>query len=153
MLCSQGKWHFMLLVGCLGTALCWNGRLLTLGRNFLTLFSFSLQLSITITLNILPHCTASIRKAFSSEWEQTSTFSHYRTELLGVFASQFWRWTSLWNGLTYFPAVLSWVLKTHEECHNMLLNINAFNSGAGTAARECVLRYPGGLHTDDDNRR
>jgi hypothetical protein len=39
MLSSQGKWQFMLLVRCLGTALCWNGRLLTFGRNFLTLFS------------------------------------------------------------------------------------------------------------------
>jgi hypothetical protein len=38
MLSSHGKWQFMLLVGCLGTALCWNGSLLTLGRNFLTHF-------------------------------------------------------------------------------------------------------------------
>jgi hypothetical protein len=45
MLSSQGKWRFMLLVGCMGTALCWNGRLLTLGKNFLTLF---FQLTVTI---------------------------------------------------------------------------------------------------------
>jgi hypothetical protein len=43
MLSSQGKWQFRLLVGSLGTALCWNGRLLTLGRNFLTLYFSSVD--------------------------------------------------------------------------------------------------------------
>jgi hypothetical protein len=70
----------MLLVGCLGTAVCWNGRLLTLGG---TSWHFFFQLTVTITQNVLPHCTASIRKAFSSGWEQTNTFPHYVTVKCG----------------------------------------------------------------------
>jgi hypothetical protein len=54
--------------------------------------------------------------------------------------------TAKWVNIS---AVLSRVLRTHEECRDMLLNISACNSGA---ARECVLCYQGGCHTDDNRR-
>jgi hypothetical protein len=109
---------------------------------------------LTCVSNYYTECTpqlhSSHQKGLLFKREQTKTFPHYRTELLGVCASQFWRWTSLSNVVTYFSAVLLQVLKTHEECRNMLLNISACNSGAGTAAWECALRYAGGRHTDDN---
>jgi hypothetical protein len=52
MLSSHGKWWFMLPVGCLGTALCWNGKLLTLGRISVTLF-----FQLTIISNHYTECS------------------------------------------------------------------------------------------------
>jgi hypothetical protein len=101
----------MLLVGCLGTALYWDGRLLTLERNFLTLF-FSWQLSVTIH-RMSPPLHSIHQKGLLFRVRQTNTFPCYRTELVGVCANQFWRWTSLSNAVIYFSAVLPQILKRH----------------------------------------
>jgi hypothetical protein len=108
----------------------------------------------TIVSNHYTECSPALhsirQKGFLFKREHTNTFPCYHTELLGVCACQFWRWTSLSNAVTYFSAVLSRVLKTHEECCNMLLNPRACNSGAGTAAQERVLHHPAGRHMDDN---
>jgi hypothetical protein len=140
----------MLLVGCLDTALCWNGRWLTLGRNFLTLFFQLTAFSNHYTECSPPPPLHSIHQKGLLPFRMRThhTFPQYRTELLGVCASQFWIWTSLSNAVMYLLALLSRVLKT--QCRDMLLNLGACNSGAGTTAQECVLRYQGGHHTDDN---
>jgi hypothetical protein len=91
MLSSQGKWQFMLLVGCLGTALCWNCRLLTLWRNFLALF-----FQLTVVSNRYTECSPPLHSIHQkgllpSKREHTNIFPQYCTDLLGVCASQFWR--------------------------------------------------------------
>jgi hypothetical protein len=85
-------------------------------------------------------------------FSHTAQHPSERPELLGVCASQFWRWMSLSNAITYFSAVLLRVPKTHEECCDVLLNLSACKSEAGTPVWECALCYTGGHHTDDNTR-
>jgi hypothetical protein len=142
MLSSQGKWQFMLLVGC------WNDRLLALGRNFLTPF-----FQLTIVRNHYTECSPPLHSILQKGLlfrvrtnQHISPLSH-RTAGSFCYSVLEMNVTAKWVNIS---AVLSRVLRTHEECRDMLLNIGACNSGACTAAWECVLCYQGGCHTDDN---
>jgi hypothetical protein len=120
------------------------------GRNFMTLF-FQLTVVSNHYIEYCPPLLSIHQKGLlPSEWKQTNTFPLCCMEMLWVCASQFWRWMSLWNAVTYFSPVLLQVLKTHKVCCDMLLNLSICKSEAGTPAQDCALRYPGGSHADDN---
>jgi hypothetical protein len=101
----------MLLVGCLGTALCWNGRLLALRRNFLTLF---LQLSVTITEDVLLHCTVSISES------KPTHFCVITQNSWGLVLVTSGEDVTVKCGNILLSSVVASIQDAHEECCNML---------------------------------